>query len=795
MAQFYWFMRRYHETEWDESVDLRADDGALVWDTFNDATNWVAPAYDPLYQKANIPGISATSQGVFIPVTTWRTSNQAAFFRILPDGSAGPNGGKALVVPTLSTLNARWGVQVVEDAAGDHYAIYRDNATDNTTDVLVAGWNGIDSVRWSWTSQALANVGAIANTGGFETTESPTRIALSSDGSVLAVLWDDNKMLGFATSDGALLWNTYLYPLESGYTEIAYQHLQRASDGALYLGTVKPYELGRYDAVLARLNWPTPSQAPTVSWQYEWSPGERYSHLTSMHALNDGGVVAYGATPNVFDVPLLKRFNSAGIEQWSSPVVPGGTFFDNFFGLGLKIGTHVLVSTQAVASTNTKLLRRVSLATGELDEAGTQFPISYHQNTYGLALLGGTEPPDAPEEPVYDPSLVWQFEPLPEMGLSSRYFLGLTKQSVGDLSVSDGNMSLRIESPNELILTQSGMYLPLDAPDDVSATWLIDWPYLSETELERLQQASELGLLTIDDPILASCTGYISNLTYSALPGQATPDGENVYSVRVEFPVTRLEWQPYAAVPPDGSYKLGSGFGATANGQCPLRTPTGIDVADGWFECSKSPLEYLTLTGQSFPPQRGSLVMAFQPRDTWRPGVNTSARTLFAPSLTLGEHASRVQLLGTTLSATMYPAPECTLDLTPLLGVPEDAHYVLGVGYEVNLLPLVNGQHPVAWRVSLGLAALDPCGDSRVVFREYHGTVQLANQLDSGPFRQGALTVAGEYQPNDGSSPDLKVRPLDNRFHLSSYLTRGLLADLASRYLQRYPLECPEVAP
>jgi hypothetical protein len=364
-------------------------------------------------------------------------------------------------------------------------------------------------------------------------------------------------------------------------------------------------------------------------------------------------------------------------------------------------------------------------------------------------------------------------ELLPELRLGSRYFLGLSRESSGDLRVSDPNMELRIESSQVPLLTQGGLFLPIEAPDDINAVWSLSWPYLSQGELDQLEGANRAGLVTIDDPLFFASTGYITNLSYTALPGIVDDTGGNVYQVSAEFHASRMVWPSYVPLPFDGSYASDSGFGFSPAGSYALKAPNGIDVVDQWFLCRVSPHGGLQLPSLVRTPDKGSLYFAFQTlAPQWRPGNAGSERLLFgALSGTSSDPAAliwRVTFEGTQLLFRVFQGGvvkhQIALNASAFTGAPDNAHYVIGIGYE---------HLGTATRISLGLAMWSS-GSSGIVFEE-----QRFGNWTHERYLHGAINLAGALQIGMGA----RVRPIEGRFHSSSYLTQGALSSLITKHL------------
>lgn len=383
--------------------------------------------------------------------------------------------------------------------------------------------------------------------------------------------------------------------------------------------------------------------------------------------------------------------------------------------------------------------------------------------------------------------------------LSSRYFLGITRQSTGDLNVRDGEMSLRIEAPNQMILTQAGMFMPLEAPDDVFATWQFRWAHLSEHEIRQLQLATETGLFTIDDPILASCTGYIANLAFEALPGYVTDEGHNIYSATVEFAVTRLQWPAILGIPADGVYPGGHGFGADFSGAFPLVAATnGITVADAWFECRADPLQHLYLMGQSFRHEAGTFVAVLQHYDDtgWVIGdAGSTAHSLFTASPQASGDGMSIHFLGDVLVAeNVLPIDPAVrtfqLNVSSLVDMPSGSHFLVAVGYRRKPVTAgLAGDPSEGYQFTMGVTAWHPETAPLVVFGNFGSDTGIVHNTG---FIEGTINVGGSRQASPNTALDARLRPVNNRFFYNIPLTRGLMASLMGSYLHRHDFDLGE---
>ena len=370
-SDFYWcyFMNNPFEYR-----ILRGEpDGAIVWQYDYPDISLATPAY---------PRFASTTAGTFHPVWSAFTSDipgsKSGFYLVDPDGvQVGP----ALLVDG----NDAWGLDVVESASGDHYSVYFSWAAPPASAVGLAGWNGHTSLKWSRTFHSL-----VADNALYDVDYEGTSLALSPDGSLLVMLTVSSRMAGFSTATGETLWTLVVHPGDETYYWDAWLQVRFSPKGHLFLTVPDPVTT---HGQVFRFDFPGGySTAPEVAWSEEWGDAPR-REVVGLAPASDGGVVVQGlGATGASSTPLVRRYSAAGNVVWATDMRTAGvvqTDPDGYAQLLLN-GSHVLVPVEDEVFAPTPLaLRRLSAATGEYEENGTEFPL--FGGTDGWALTIGLE--------------------------------------------------------------------------------------------------------------------------------------------------------------------------------------------------------------------------------------------------------------------------------------------------------------------------------------------------------------------------------------------------------------------
>ena len=371
---FYW-----HAIGSDFFTSRHTPDGARVWDTYYPLWESLAFSYYDIYAWPGWPDFSSTRRGAFHSVVVGR--GRSDFFLVEPDGWPY---GRVLTAQGASGRSG-WGTLVTEDAAGDHYALYYNsfNVGDAHAEEsdCIAGWSGIDSMKWVWKAADLYAAGAFND----ELYDTFAGIAIPPSGGGAVIAFSNmNQLSGFDAATGALLWTVSLASGTGGYTWEGYQQIAFTPDGVLHVGTAVGASVDERAAYI-RVGWPNGfNNAPTVQGTYEWDP-DRWQGILSVVALADNSVVLYG-TEGANYTPVLRRFSPGSVIQPAYSVSHDG-LWDGGYDRALANGGHVLFPLSGQ-------IRRANALTGEIEEAGTEFPLvcqfSSPTSTYlniGLALV------------------------------------------------------------------------------------------------------------------------------------------------------------------------------------------------------------------------------------------------------------------------------------------------------------------------------------------------------------------------------------------------------------------------
>lgn len=374
----------------DSMVERRQPDGALVWDTYDYDNEELAEPFWDIYAWPGFPYLSSTRRGVFVQ-ETGNDPVLSGFFLISPDGSA--VGGRVLGVNSPNN----WGQEVVEDNEGDHYAIYQnsDDLDSGSTNVVLAGWNGIDTIKWSWTTAEMFALGELVAAEG-EAWVNPARLAISRDGSVLAVLWTNGTIMFHRTDTGAFI--NAVTPYSVRYTWEGYFSLERGSDGSLFAAVVeeKPSSETLYFHVshVVKFAWEGSGWASTPEWDVPMTEdtlanyGEVFA--VGMATTSDGGVAVLTNYYLGLGQPFpdndhdLRKWNADGSLAWTRLSGPTA-YVDTAYARILHVGGSIFYSSQDDVSE----LVRVDASTGE-DLAWAEPPLEHDWMHIGLAPIWET---------------------------------------------------------------------------------------------------------------------------------------------------------------------------------------------------------------------------------------------------------------------------------------------------------------------------------------------------------------------------------------------------------------------
>lgn len=292
-----------------------------------------------------------------------------------------------------------WGQEVREDFSGDHYATYypTGNANSGSSDVIVAGWNGITTIKWQRTIAEVAASGFLRLEGS-NPKANPYSADLTPDGSVFVALFTDYTLIGFSASSGAILWGLELPRVRSAgqYPWAGNTRFRFAPQGHAYV-QIPDADGSTALGFLYRLDWPGGYlAAPSVTWTYQWPFANGI--IIGMTPAPDGDVLVFGQNTSSppSGEPILRRLSTSAAVVWESTLDTAGSYVartnDSAYATIEMVGDYVFVSVRDNDVTPNVGLHRVNASTGTLANEETEFPLVFTAHVgMGKPLFAGRE--------------------------------------------------------------------------------------------------------------------------------------------------------------------------------------------------------------------------------------------------------------------------------------------------------------------------------------------------------------------------------------------------------------------
>lgn len=322
--------------------------------------------------------------------------------------------------------------------------------------------------------------------------------------------------------------------------------------------------------------------------------GVHQNYLLPMAAFYDGGLFEEALAVEAEWAFHLRAVSSAGEGAWSLSTNQGGQNL-----VGLKDYPAVPEQFRLVDSEE-----RLTLAWNTPLRANyTGFRLQYRpygDNTWTVrqlpssdrtAVISGLD-----KGVLYEIQLISTSSDLESAPVTLQAMLrepeapSITFQGSGaELTLPDPNSAdLQIPGTVSPMLTQAGFFLPVQAIDDMEASWSMSWNSLPQRLISTLETLQGLGTLTMTDPLNLVTFGYVENVDYEGVPGAIDRDtGEALYRASLEFKVIRMQMPALLGALPDGEHELGRRFGVSDLGVPPLSVGgdagTSGEVEEGWF--------------------------------------------------------------------------------------------------------------------------------------------------------------------------------------------------------------------
>ena len=334
---------------------------------------------DALNSWPGYGGGSGTSRGYFInQLYDTQGSSGAGFYLVSPDGES--------LGHVLEIVGQReWGHEVIEDSAGDHYALYFEEGWYAEDDTVLARWDGIDTLLWEATRDKIVALEPELSW------QAGGAVALSPDEAVAVIAFAEAYVVGIDTQTGEVLWTFKATDKVSWLMPEAVRAGFNSRGDLLFIGDIDRSDLGgfSYQPGLWCLSFPGGyRQTPVLSWEFgfgEPEDGSIRAEPESMVVMPDGSAVVAWSWRDPEDSnyyrPYLTRVSASGSLVWEQALaeqMAANTEFEPYYspmatdGRWLYLGMSGDLTEGRSADSN---MRRVRIEDGVVEEDGTYFPL------------------------------------------------------------------------------------------------------------------------------------------------------------------------------------------------------------------------------------------------------------------------------------------------------------------------------------------------------------------------------------------------------------------------------------